>query len=157
MGQILEQSMIAATLVGEWHIGATNLEQWVNGTRHDALFTFALEQESPLVFSEEQTFTTKDGKDRSVTYTNRFVNGEFISRSRRFSGPMSRWSIGGVDADRGILIIRMTHARGGQDGLIVLVRDPAAQSELRTTIATEADGFGVGPEDFASLSWLQLG
>lgn len=154
MGQILEQSMVATTLVGEWRIGATNLEQWVNGTRRDPLFTFALEQESPLVFAEKQTFTTKDGKDRSVTYTNRFVNGEFISRGRRLSGSMSRWSIGGIDPDRGILIVRMTHSRGGQDGLIVLVREVATRSELRATIATESDFFGIGPEDFASLSWL---
>lgn len=154
MRLILDQSVVATTLVGAWTIGASNIDQWVNGTRRDPLFRFAIEQESPLVFREEQTFTTNDGKDRRVTLTNHFVNGEFISRSRRVAGSMSRWSIGGMDPDRGILIVRMTHARGGQDGLIVLVREDATLDELRATIATEADGFGVGPEDFASLSWL---
>jgi hypothetical protein len=59
-----------------------------------------------------------------------------------------------MDPDRGILIVRMTHVRGGQDGLIVLVRDEETRSELRATIAINADEFSVGLEDFASLTWL---
>lgn len=154
MGQILDQSDIAETLVGEWRIGASNIEDWVNGMRRDVIFRFTKEQESPLVLSEEQMFTTKDGKARRVELTSRLAGREFISKGRRFVGTMSRWSISGVDADRGISVVRITHARGGQDGLIILVRRVDVLNELRTTIAHNSHDFGVGPEDFASLSWL---
>jgi hypothetical protein len=154
MGRILDQSVVAHTLTGEWRIGASNIDPWVNGSRRDCRFHFRVEQESPLILTEEQVFTTVDGKERRLALTNHFAHGEFISKSRRIGGTMSRWSIGGMDPDRGILIVRMTHVRGGQDGLIVLVRDEETRSELRATIAINADEFSVGLEDFASLTWL---
>lgn len=155
MVRILDEAIVAATLAGEWHIGTSNIDEWVNGTRRDVVIRFAVEKESPLVLTEEQTFTSKDGKERSVVLANRFVNGEFMSKSRRIvGGAVSRWSIGGIDTEHGILIVRMTHARGGQDGLIVLTRGNAESEELRTIIATRAVEFGIGPEDFASLTWL---
>ncbi len=156
MGQLLDQSVIADTLVGEWRIGASNIADWVNGARRDALFRFTKEQESPLVLTEEQVFTTKDGKERRVELTSRLVNSEFISKGRRIVGTMSRWSIGGADVDRGIFVVRIVHAKGGQDGLIVLLRQNSQLSELRTTIANKSAEFGLGPEDFASLSWLPV-
>lgn len=153
---MLDQSLAANALEGEWLIGATNIDQWSNGSRRDAHFSFTVDQESPLVVSEVQTYTGKDGKERRVALTSRFANGEFIARGRRLSTTMSRWSIGGIDRDRGILLVRLTHTRGGQDGLIVLVRKMAGLEELRAIIATHAGEFGIGPEDFASLSWLPV-
>lgn len=156
MGQLLDQSVIADTLVGEWRIGASNISDWVNGARRDALFRFTKEQDSPLVMAEVQEFTTKDGKKRRVERTSRLVGGEFISKSGRIVGTMSRWSVGGVDADRGIFVVRITDARGGQDGLIVLLRESAAVGELRSIIANKSVEFGLGAEDFASLSWAPV-
>lgn len=156
MGLILDEAMIAKTLVGEWCIGASNIDDWVNGARRDALFSFAIEQETPLVIKEEQVYTIKDGKERKVSLTNRFTNGQFISKSRGIIGTVSRWTIGGIDIDNGILVVRMIHTRGGQDGLILLVRKDAQVEELRTIIARQAVDFGIGPEDFASLSWVPV-
>ena len=119
------------------------------------LFRFTKEQESPLLLTEEQVFTTKDGKERRVALTNRFVGGEFIAKGGRIVGTMSRWSVGALDDELGILLLRIIHARGGQDGLIVLLRHDAPQNELRMTIANRSSEFGVGPEDFASLTWVQ--
>lgn len=154
MVRILDEAVVAAALAGEWHIGTSNIDEWVNGTRRDAVIRFAVEKESPLVLTEEQKYTIKDGKERSVVLSNRFVNGEFMSKSRRIASGVSRWRIGGIDTEHGILIVRMTHARGGQDGLIVLIRSSTESEELRTIIATRAVEFGIGPEDFASLTWL---
>lgn len=156
MGLILDQAVIATTLPGEWSIGASNIDHWVNGTRRDTVFRFTIQQESPLVVAEEQVYTAKDGKEHMVALVGSFAGGEFISKSRRLMGTMTRWTLGGIDSHDGILIVRMTHARGGQDGLIVLVRRHETCEELRMTIATNADGFGVGPEDFASLTWPAL-
>lgn len=154
MGQILDQSTIVHALAGEWRIGASNIDSWVNGTRRDCLFRFTIDQNSPHILTEEQVFTTTDGKERRLALTNRFAYGEFISKSRRIGGTMSRWSVGGIDTDRGILLVRIIHERGGQDGLIALIRDEHTIAELRAIIAIDADKFSVGPEDFASLTWL---
>ena len=156
MGLILDETIIANTLVGDWQVGACNIDDWVNGARRDALFSFAVEQESPLVIKEEQVYKVKDGKERRVALTNRFSDGQFISKGKGIIGTMSRWTIGGIDTENGILIVRMTHTRGGQDGLIVLVRSGDPVEELRSIIAHQADEFGIGPEDFASLSWVPV-
>ncbi len=156
MGLILDEAVIAKTLVGEWRIGATNIDEWVNGARRDTLFIFAIEQQSPLVIKEEQVYKVRDGKERRVALINRFSHGQFISKGRVLLGGMSRWTIGGIDTENGIVLVRMTHTRGGQDGLIVLVRSDAPVDELRTIIAHQAGEFGIGPEDFASLTWVPV-
>ncbi len=156
MGLILDEAVVASNLVGEWHIGASNIADWVNGARRDALLSFAIEQETPLVVKEEQVYIVKDDKERRVSLTNRFSHGQFVSKGRGIIAGMSRWTIGGIDADNGILIVRMTHARGGQDGLIVLIRNDTPAEELRTIIAHQTDELGLGPEDFASLTWVRF-
>lgn len=153
MGIILDEAVVARNLVGEWRIGASNIGEWVDGSRRDAALSFTIAQETPLVIDEEQVFTIKDDKERRVLLTNRFLNGQFVSRGKGLIAGMSRWTISGIDANNGILIVRMTHARGGQDGLIVLVRKDSQVEELRTIIARHAGDLGLGPEDFASLTW----
>lgn len=152
----LSEALIAKTLVGDWCIGASNIDDWVNGARRDALLSFSLGQESPLILNEQQVFLAKDGKERKVVLINRFVDGHFVSKGRGIIGGMSRWSIGGLDVEGGILLVRMTHARGGQDGLLLLVRKDTSVEELRTTIARQAEDYGIGPEDFASLTWVPV-
>lgn len=154
MSVTLDQAVIGRVLEGAWAIGASNIVQWVDGTRRDPQLTFTVAGDDPLVILEEQVFAASDGKERRIALTNRFHNGEFISRGRRILGTMSRWSIGGMASDKRIIVIRMTHAQGGQDGLLILVRKDARVAELRMTIATNSAEFGLGPEDFASLSWL---
>lgn len=156
MGLILDEAVVVAALVGEWRIGASNIDHWVNGSRRDILLRFSVAQETPLVVAEDQIYTTIDGKERTLALVNRFNGGEFISKAQRIMGAVRRWTIGGMDPESGILIVRMTHERGGQDGLIVLLREGATVHELRMLIATNAHGFGVGPEDFASLTWLPV-
>ncbi|MEO6942055.1 MAG: hypothetical protein ABI238_01015 [Terrimesophilobacter sp.] len=154
MSITLDQAEIARVLEGAWAIGASNILYWVDGTRRDTQLTFTVASVDPLVFLEEQAFTASDGKGRRIALTNRYIKGEFISKGRRILATMSRWSIGGMGADGTILVIRMTHAQGGQDGLLVIVRKDARDGELRATIAKHSERFGLGPEDFASLSWL---
>lgn len=141
-------------LEGEWRLGATNVDTWVNGTRRDALFRFSIEQESPLVITEEQVFTSREGKEKHTSLTSKYSHGEFIAKGRKILGTMSRWTVGGASPDGSIVVIRLTHERGGQDGLLVLVRSDHVRDDVRTTIATQADEYSIGPEDFASLTWL---
>lgn len=154
MGAVAEVSGVEHILEGEWRVGASNIEPWVNGMRRNPVIRFSVGRQTPLTLIEEQSYLSKEGKQRTSSLTSRFTNGEFISKGRRLLAPMSRWSVSGVSADGSTVVIRMTHERGGQDGLLVLVRTAEPMPELRTSIALGAEGFGVGPEDFASLTWL---
>ena len=155
MGITLDQAGIARVLEGPWSIGASNIGPWVDGSRREPRLRFTVSESEPLVLVEEQKFIAGDGKERTITITNRFAHGRFTSKSRML-GPMSRWMLGGSDAASTVVVIRMTHERGGQDGLLVLVREDAQRIELRANVATNFEQFELGPEDFASLTWLPM-
>lgn len=153
---MLDQEAVAEALPGTWRIGATNIVDWLDGERRDPMFRFEVTESAPLTISEEQAFTTPDGKNKVVAIQSEWVDGVFRSKGRGIlKSGASRWRLGGLSDDRSVMIIRVATVRGGQDGLLVLVR-PDTASELRSMIATRSDEFGIGPEDFASLSWLDL-
>lgn len=155
MTSTLDQAVVAQVLPGSWVVGASNIADWTDGDREEAEFRFELDDADPLVVLEEQTFRTADGKSRTIAMVSRFSGGTFLSKGRGLlRGGGSRWRLGGVSADGSIALIRMIHPRGGQDGLLLLVRQGFPIGELRRTVASDAAAYGVGPEDFASLSWL---
>ncbi|HEU4848936.1 MAG TPA: hypothetical protein VFS93_00840 [Terrimesophilobacter sp.] len=157
MPTTLDQETIAEALPGSWRVGATNIVDWLDGDRRDPVFRFEVSETTPLAISEEQEFTSPEGKSRLITIQSEWVDGVFRSKGRGIlKSGASRWRLGGMSEDRSVLVIRVATIRGGQDGLLVLVRSDAASGELRSMIATRSDEFGLGPEDFASLSWLDL-
>lgn len=157
MPTTLDQGTTADVLRGTWGLGATNVVDWLDGSRRDIAITFEVETSDPLTVAERQEYTSHDGKDRLVTIESEWVDGVFRSKGRGILRTgATRWRVGGVSDDRTILVLRVATVRGGQDGLLVLVRADARSGELRSTIATRSHDFGIGPEDFASLSWLDL-
>lgn len=151
----LDQGTTAQVLEGNWVLGATNIVDWLDGTRLDAAFRFEVQSSDPLSVAEQQAYTSADGKDRVISIESEWVDGVFRSKGRGILRTgATRWRVGGVSDDRAILVLRIATVRDGQDGLFVLVRPDAVPTELRSTIATRAEEFGIGPEDFASLSWL---
>lgn len=156
MPTTLDQGTTADVLRGTWGLGATNVVDWLDGARRDIVIQFDVETSNPLTVTEVQTFTSADGRDRAVTIESEWVDGVFRSRGRGLLRTgATRWRVGGVNGDHTILVIRVATVRGGQDGLLVLVRADGANGELRSTIATRSADFGIGPEDFASLTWLE--
>ncbi len=157
MPTTLDQETVARALPGTWRIGATNVVEWIDGERLDPVLRFEVSEPDPLVISEEQEFVSPDGKSRRISIQSEWVDGIFRSKGRGIlKSGASRWRLGGLSADGSVAVIRVATVRGGQDGLLVLVRSDAMTSELRSMIATRSDEFGIGPEDFASLSWLDL-
>jgi hypothetical protein len=155
MSTAVDQASIAHALPGTWDLGASNLVDWTDGARRDPEFRFELETEDPLVVVEEQSFTTADGKPRSLAIVSRFLGGSFASKSRGLlRGGGNRWTIGGAAPDGSVVVLRILHPRGGQDGLLVLVRRDTGLREVRSMIAADAAAYGIGPEDFGSLTWL---
>jgi hypothetical protein len=157
MPTTLDQDTIADALPGTWRIGATNIVDWLDGERRDPVLRFEVIGTAPLAVSEQQTFASPEGRSRLLSIQSEWVDGVFRSKGRGIlKSGASRWRVGGLSGDRSVLVIRVATVRDGQDGLLVLVRADAAASELRSMIATRSDEFGIGPEDFASLSWLDL-
>lgn len=157
MPRVLDQETVAGVLPGEWIVGATNVIEWLDDSRRDVIFRFEVVNASPLTIREHQSFTTREGKERQQSIQSEWVNGVFRSKGRGIlRADATRWRLGGVSEDHSTLVLRVATVRGGQDGLIVLVRRDAVPDELRIMIATKSESFGVGPEDFASLSWLEL-
>jgi hypothetical protein len=152
-----DQAAITHALPGVWALGASNLADWTDGARRDIEFRFEVEGGDPLVVLEEQSFTGPEGRARLVAIVSRLVGGSFVSKGRGLlRGGGSRWTVGGLGPDGAVMVLRILHPRGGQDGLLVLVRRDAGVRELRSAIAMDAARYGIGPEDFASLTWLEL-
>lgn len=155
MPTTLDQNTVATILPGSWRVGATNIVSWLDGERSNVMFRFDVQNENPLSIAEHQSFTTADGKDRVISIYSEWVDGVFRSKGRGLlKTGATRWRMGGVSADHAVMILRVATVRGGQDGLLVLVRDGDDHEELRSRIASSAADLGIGPEDFASLSWL---
>ena len=156
MPTTLDQGTTADVLRGTWGLGATNVVDWLDGARRDVAIRFDVDTSDPLTVTEIQKFTSAEGKDRSVTIESEWGDGVFRSRGRGLLRTgATRWRVGGGSSDHSSLVLRVATVRGGQDGLLVLVRADAAPAELRSVIATRSADFGLGPEDFASLSWLE--
>lgn len=147
---------IATTVEGSWHLGATNLPDWLDGSRRAAHIIFEVVTTEPLVVRERQQFIA-EGKERELVVTSHWANGEFVSRStglRRLA--RGRWRVLGISEDSAIVVVRVEKSAQVADGLMVLVRSGTDASELRTTIANSSASLGLGPEDFASLGWLPV-
>ena len=157
MPTVLTERTIADTLPGDWHVGATNLPLWLDGERHAVSFRFERESSDPLVIREQQDFTTTDGKAKVVVRVSRWQRGEFQVRASRLLGARSgRWSVIGVNGAGSVVVLKVEKSRGVQEGLLVLVRLGFDASELRSMVAASSGDFGLGPEDFGSLSWLEV-
>lgn len=142
-------------LPGAWSMLATNFPMWLTGETRDVRMTFEVVGEHPLTISEELSYATIDGQEVSVPSLNRLQGGLFIAKgsgmSRLFS---SRWSVCGASSDSAIVVVRFEHSRLTPAGINILLRQGIPRPELRAEVAHNAAQFGLSPEDFASLAWL---
>ena len=112
---------IASALAGSWHLGATNLPEWLGSSRSTPRFTFEIVTTEPLVIRERQQFSA-EGKERELIVTSNWANGEFISKStgvRRLA--RGRWRVLGISADSSIVVVRTEKSTQVVDGLSVFV------------------------------------
>lgn len=146
---------LAEVLPGSWRIRATNTQLWLDGRRSNPLITYAIASPSPLLLTDIEEFDTADGKRKTIRGKSRHSRGVFAWRgSGMLAAFAGRWKVAGIGGDSNILVVRYVKTRMGPSGISVLVRDGAAIDELRADIAHNAAAYGLGPEDFATLSWL---
>lgn len=148
---------IAEALPGTWRLGATSLPEWLDGARQSALFRFEVTSNDPLVISEEQSFTTPDGKDRQVVRVSQWQRGQFQSRGSGIrKALLGRWKSLGFTDDNSVVALKIEKSRGFQEGILVLVRLGVDASELRSLVAASSHELGLTPEEFGSLWWVEV-
>ncbi|MCU1546155.1 MAG: hypothetical protein JWP30_1255 [Homoserinimonas sp.] len=147
---------IADVLPGSWDIGATNLPLWLNGQRLEPVITYDVAATSPLVLTNEVSFSAPDGKIRRLHGHARWRRGHFLWRGARFLKPItSRWSVAGISEDANVVVLRYGKTWSVPEGVDVLVRQGADLPELRAIVANGSAALGLTAEDFATLTWMQ--
>lgn len=152
------EEQLAALLPGVWSIGATNFPMWLRGDRLAPTFDYRLLRASPLRLGDTVSYFTREGAEKSIRGVDRFSRGEFTWRGRGLLGLFrSRWRVVGVD-DRGrFAVIRFSKTLATPAGTDVIVPQGSGAEELRRWVGEEVESVGLAREEFASLSWLDLG
>ncbi len=153
MGDAVEIETIRDSLPGNWRISATNLPMWVNGSRRDPEFEYALVSETPLTLDDRVHYTDERGHRRTIIGTDRWVGDHFVWRG---TGALrlarSNWLVASLQED--VLVIHFEKSRVTPAGTDIATRVGTEHPELRRRIAGDPAGFGLTVEQFASLSWL---
>lgn len=146
---------LAEVLPGSWRVRATNTQLWLDGRRSNPLITYAIASPNPLLLTGIEEFDAPDGRHKSIRGKSRHSHGVFSWRgSGILAGFAGRWKVAGIGGDSNILVVRYVKTRKAPSGIGVLVRDGVDLAELRADIAHNAAAYGLGPEDFATLTWL---
>ena len=153
---------MADLLPGTWIVAATNFPVWLSGQRREPRFDYRLISREPLVLSEDVAFTRgpgrHEGEKKHILGRDAFTGDEFVWRGTGVLRMLtSRWRVAGVSDDGSIVVIHSTKSIGTPSGVDVIVREGSLQPELRAVIAHATEDFGLTPEQFASLSWLDSG
>ena len=162
MQDTLNESTLAQILPGSWTIAATNFPMWLTGQRQSPRFSYELVSENPLMLSDDVSYVTAEGEQKHILGLDTFGidrdgNDEFRWRGTKLLRlVVSRWSVSGVSEDGSIAVIRFAKSLVTPAGIDVIVREGVAAPELRATIARATEEFGLTPEDFASLTWLEV-
>ncbi|MCU1423070.1 MAG: hypothetical protein JWN36_2721 [Microbacteriaceae bacterium] len=152
------EEQLARLLPGVWSIGATNFPMWLRGDRLAPTFGYELQRESPLVLGDTVTYFTREGAEKSIRGVDRFRHGEFSWRGRGVLWLFrSRWRIAGIDDERRFAVVRFSRTLATPAGVDIIVPQGSDAGELRRWVAEGATSVGLTTEDFASMSWLELG
>jgi hypothetical protein len=153
MPESVEVDAIRDLLPGTWHISATNFPMWVNGSRRNPEFEYSLRSEVPLVVADRVGYTDEHGRQRTIMGVDRWSGDHFVWRGTGAHSLLrSRWSVAFLSDD--VLVIHFEKSRVTPGGTDIAIRAGTDHPELRRRIASDAAGFGLTLEQFASLSWL---
>jgi len=156
MGEPIDEGTLADALPGTWAVAATNFPMWLTGTKLRPQFSYNLVTRSPLVLDDDVVYLDEEGAPRQISGVDKWNGHGFTWRGkgvlRLFA---SHWTVAGLSADRSVAVIRFSKSLATPAGVDVIVRVGTDTSELRATIAHATEDFGLTPEDFASLSWLE--
>lgn len=146
---------LVEVLPGSWRIRATNAKFWLEGRRSNPRITYAIASTSPLLLTDVEEFDAADGRRKTLRGKSRHSRGVFTWRGSGILAALSgRWRVTGIGERSDIVVVRYLATRMTPAGISVLVREGVEIDELRADIAHNATLYGLGPEDFATLTWL---
>lgn len=155
MHHVVDESTLAEILPGTWVIAATNFPMWLTGERQDPTFTYGLVSTDPLVLSDEVSFTTAEGEAKSILGQDTWRGEEFVWRGKGLlKVAKSRWTVTGTSEDHEVVAIHFTKSIATPAGIDIIVREGSAVPEIRAMLARDTERFGLTPEEFGSLTWL---
>ncbi|MCU1549609.1 MAG: hypothetical protein JWR36_169 [Glaciihabitans sp.] len=150
-----DDAVLARLLPGGWLVAATNIPAWLTADRVGARYTWEVLSKDPLVLADDVSYDNPHGATQHILGIDTEVDGGFVWRGRglqRFSS--AHWSVIGVSDDSTLLTLRFSRSRATQAGVSVLLRVGTRPRELRAMIAHDTARFGLTPEDFATLTWI---
>jgi fermentation-respiration switch protein FrsA (DUF1100 family) len=157
MNATLDDTRLAELLPGTWNVAATNFPMWLSGERFSPRFSYDLVSREPLVLADDVSFEFVDGQEKHILGQDVWRGDKFVWRGRgRLKLLASQWQVAGASSDGEIAVIRFAKSIATPSGVDVIVREGTSHPELRATIAHACNDFGLTPEDFASLTWLEL-
>ena len=141
-------------LPGRWTVKATNFPMWLSGERRDPAFEYVVLRDEPLVLADEVSYTEASGRTKSIRGVDRWNGRGFTWKMNGLRGLFvkSRWEVAGVR--QGLVVLRFEDSVVSPAGVDVIVAEGLDASELRSVIAADPSSFGLGFEEFASLTWL---
>ena len=155
MPPALDERTSADLLPGAWSIAATNFPMWLTGERREPRFSYELLSADPLVLGDEVTYRTVEGEQKRIIGKDTWKHGEFVWRGKGLLKPFaSHWHVAGAADDGTVLVIRFEKSLATPAGIDIVVREGTSHPELRKAVARGTEDFGLSPEEFASLTWL---
>jgi hypothetical protein len=154
----LTESDLARLLPGDWNVAATNLGYWLSGKRSKPTLSYELLSSNPVTFTDVVSFATAAGESKSIVGVDRFAGRGFVWRGKGLLRVVtSRWAVSGANDEGSVLVIKYDKTVLTSSGIDVIVRSGVVVPEVRSIVATGADGFGLSLEEFASLTWIETG
>lgn len=146
---------LSSVLPGSWIVRATNFPMWLDGERLRPRFSYELIKHSPLRLRDDVSYHTPQGEEKHIVGRDAWKGEGFTWRGNGLLTPFtSKWSVSGANDDASVLAIRFQKSLATPAGNDVIVREGHAVPELRRLIAGNTESFGLTPEEFASLTWL---
>jgi hypothetical protein len=158
VGETIDEGRLRVLLPGAWRVAASNFPIWLSGERLHPRVTYEVLAESPLVLGDEVSYRDLEGAEQRLAGQNSWRDGHFVRRAEgRLRLARSRWAVSGCSEDGAIVVVQFEPSRAIPDGVDIMVRSEATVPELRRVIARSTEEFGLSPEQFGSLTWLESG
>lgn len=155
--QHLSTTDLAELLPGTWRIAATNLPVWLDGDHRNPRIELAATSAEPLRFDEVAAFEAATGEPSEFVARSRWAGTHFVRRGRgRRALVRSRWTVGAVDDERGLVVVRVEQSLRSPAGIDLVLRADASGDGVRPYVAARTEQLGLSPEEFGSLTWLTL-
>jgi hypothetical protein len=141
-------------LAGRWRVAASTVPWWSLDGRRSPEIEYSTLHSAPLRLRGVARYRSADGGAHQLEGIDEYRRGEFVWHGRgvRRLTP-TRWRLTGISESAKVVVLQRDRSLGFAGGIDVLQR-PDTRADARALVAGEASNYGIGLEQFASLSWF---